>query len=135
MRRSRLRPALAVVLALLAGPTGALADGPAETVGGAWASQWLVELEGPPAADGTGMTALDTQHRRFREETDAAGIRYRQRFAYKTLFNGVSVSASQDVASGSAHLDGVAAVYPVELTLVRALPGGPSTRLMTCRKR
>ena len=28
-----------------------------------------------------------------------------------------------------------AAVYPVELTLVRALPGGPSTRLMTCRKR
>jgi subtilisin family serine protease len=113
MRRSPLRPALTVVLALLAGPTGALADAPAETVGGAWASHWLVELEGPPAADGTGMTALDTQHRRFREEADAAGVRYRQRFAYKTLFNGVSVSASQDTASEIAHLDGVAAVYPV----------------------
>ncbi len=109
-----MRPALAVVLALLAGPTGALAAGPAETVEGAWASEWLVELEAPPGADGTGKAALDAEHRRFREEAEDAGVRYRQRFAYKTLFNGVSVSAPQATAARIGRLDGVAAVYPVE---------------------
>jgi minor extracellular serine protease Vpr len=114
MRRSPLRAALVAVLALLAGPAAALAAGPSETVGSAWASQWLVELEGPPAADGTSKAALDADHRRFRDEAQAAGVRYRQRFAYNTLFNGVSVSAGQAAAAKIGHLDGVAAVYPVE---------------------
>ena len=109
-----MRTAFAVLLALFAAPAGALAAGPAETVHGAWASQWLVELEAPPGADGTGRTTLDAEHRRFRDEAEDAGVRYRQRFAYKTLFNGVSVSAPQAAAAKIGRLDGVAAVYPVE---------------------
>jgi minor extracellular serine protease Vpr len=107
-------PALAVALALLAGPTGALAAGPAGTAEGAWASQWLVELEAPPSADGTSKAALNAEHRRFRQEAEDAGVHYRRRFAYKTLFNGVSVSAPQAAAAKIGRLDGVAAVYPVE---------------------
>ena len=95
MRRSPMRPAFAVALALLAGPTDALA---ADTVVGPRASQWLVELKAPPGADGTSKAALDAEHRRFREEAEDAGVHYRQRFAYSTLFNGVSISAPQ--ASG-----------------------------------
>ena len=106
-----MRPAFAVALALLAGPTDALA---ADTVVGPRASQWLVELEAPPGADGTRKTALDAEHRRFREEAEDAGVHYRQRFAYKALFNGVSVSAPQATAAKIGRLDGVAAVYPVE---------------------
>jgi minor extracellular serine protease Vpr len=114
MRISSVRPALVAVLALLAGPTVAPAAGPTETVGGAWTSRWLVELETPPAADGSSKAALGAEHRRFRREARAAGVRYRQRFAYKTLFNGVSVSAPEAAAAKIGHLDGVAAVYPVE---------------------
>ena len=106
-----MRPAFAVALALLAGPTDALA---ADTVVGPRASQWLVELKAPPGADGTRKTALDAEHRRFREEAEDAGVHYRQRFAYKALFNGVSVSAPQATAAKIGRLDGVAAVYPVE---------------------
>ena len=109
-----MRPAFAVVLALLAGPTGCARRRAGETVEGAWASQWLVELEAPPGADGTRKTALDAERRRFREEAEDAGVRYRQRFAYKALFNGVSVSAPQAAAAKIGRLDGVAAVYPVE---------------------
>ena len=104
-------PALAVLLALLAGPTSALA---AETVAGDRTSQWLVELRGAPGADGTRATRLNAEHRRFRREAEGAGVRYRQRFAYKALFNGVSVSAPQAAAAKLGRLDGVAAVYPVE---------------------
>jgi minor extracellular serine protease Vpr len=107
-------PALAVALALLAGPTGALAAGPAGTAEGAWASQWLVELEAPPSAEGTSKAALDAQHRRFRQEAEDAGVHYRQRFANKALFNGVSVSAPQAAAARIGRLDDVAAVYPVQ---------------------
>jgi minor extracellular serine protease Vpr len=114
MRSSLVRPALVAVLALLAGPAAAPAAGPTETVGGAWTSRWLVELEKPPAADGTSRKALAAEHRRFRHEAQAAGVRYRQRFAYKTLFNGVAVSAPEAAATKIGHLDGVAAVYPVE---------------------
>src|SRR3954452_8487740 len=114
MRRSPLRAALVAVLALLAGPTGALAAGPPETVGGAWASQWLGELEDAPAADGPNRKTLDADHRRDREAAGAARVRYRQRFAYTTLFNGVSVSAPQAAAARMGRLDGVSAVYPVQ---------------------
>jgi minor extracellular serine protease Vpr len=113
MMRSSLHLALVAVLALFAGPAAAVAA-PTEIVGGATASQWLVELEYPPAADGTSKGALDAEHRRFRERAQAAGVRYRQRFAYKALFNGVSVSAPEAAAATIGHLDGVAAVYPVE---------------------
>ncbi len=114
MRRSSLHLALVAALALLAGPATAVAAAPAETVGGATVSRWLVELEDSPAADGTSKAALDAEHRDFRDNARAAGVRYRERFAYKTLFNGVSVSAPEAAAATIGHLAGVAAVYPVE---------------------
>ena len=94
MGNSRVGSAIVVALALLAVPRAALAAQPPDTVTGAGASHWLVELERPPAADGTSQAALGADHTRFRVEARAADIRYRQRFAYKSLFNGMSVSAS-----------------------------------------
>src|SRR4051794_28508520 len=101
-----------VVLALLAGPAAAVAADPVDSP--SRAPQWLVEFKSAPAADGTSDATLDSEHRRFRTEIDDAGVRYRQRFSYKTLFNGVSVSASDAAAGRIGRLDGVAAVYPVE---------------------
>jgi minor extracellular serine protease Vpr len=114
MGTSRLRLTVVTALALLAGAPAALAEDAPETVSGARPPQWLVEFSGAPAADGASPAALDGAHRRFRSEAQAAGVRFRQRFAYKTLFNGVSVSASDAAAARIAELDGVAAVHPVQ---------------------
>src|SRR4029079_13329768 len=57
------------------------------------------------------------------------GVRYRQRFAYKALFNGVSVSAPEATAARIGRLDGVAAVYPVLASRLDALPAASTPEL------
>ncbi len=95
-----LRVAVATALVLIATAAPAAAD----TV--------FVELDSAPSADGTSEAALDAERSEFRARAKRAGISYRQRFAYRTLFNGVSISTDdQDAIAG---LDGVAAVYPVQ---------------------
>ena len=101
MRTSHLMAVSAAAL-MLAAPTPAHA-----------AKRWFVELEGAPAADGTSPAALDAEHRRFASDARAAGIDYRERFAYRALFNGLSITADEDAVADLGALDGVAAVYPV----------------------
>ena len=72
-----------------------------------------MELEGAPTADGTSPAALEAEHRRFASDARAAGIDYRERFAYRALFNGLSITADEDAVADLGALDGVAAVYPV----------------------
>ena len=112
MGASYLRWAVVAALALAAGPEAAAAAEPPETVSGPSASHWLVELESPPVADGTSAEVLGAERRRFHAGARAAGIRYRQRYTYRTLFNGVSVDASDAAAGEIRNLDGVAAVHP-----------------------
>jgi subtilisin family serine protease len=104
---------IAAACALLAGPPAASAAAAPQTVSGAWASQWFVELESAPAADGTAESVVANEHGRFRAQARAEGIRYRERFSYDTLFNGISVSATDADAAELRNLDGVTAVYPV----------------------
>ena len=125
MSKPELGVAIATACALLAGSPAASAAAAPQTVSGAWASQWFVELESAPAADGTAGPVLDGEHVRFKAQARAEGIRYRERFAYDTLFNGVSVSATDTEAAEIRNLEGVAAVYPVHtLTLGDPEPTG-----------
>jgi subtilisin family serine protease len=80
---------------------------------GASTSRWLVELDGAPSADGTSTTALDAEHARFTADARDAGIALHERYAYHTLFNGVSLAADDSTIARIGALDGVAAVYPV----------------------
>jgi subtilisin family serine protease len=79
----------------------------------AHADGYLVELESPPTVEGTDPSTLSAERTRFRDAARASDITYKQRFAYSTLFNGVSVSAGDDAAAELRHLDGVVAVHPV----------------------
>jgi subtilisin family serine protease len=107
MRRLGLYLVIAAGLALAApAPAGA-------------AARWFVEFDGAPAADGTTQAALDADHRRFAEQARADGIDYRERFAYRTLFNGVAIAADEDAVADIGALDGVAAVYPVGTVTVQ----------------
>jgi minor extracellular serine protease Vpr len=71
----------------------------------------FVELASAPSADGTSDATLDAERADFRARAKRAGVAYRQRFAYRTLFNGVSVETGDEDALRD--LDGVKAVYPV----------------------
>src|SRR3954452_4346029 len=102
MRTSYLGIAIIAVLAL-AVPAPA----------GAWTPHWFVELESAPAADGTSAAALDAEHARFAAQARDAGIALHERYAYRTLFNGVSLAADDGEIARIGALDGVAAVYPV----------------------
>src|SRR4051812_5632641 len=95
--KAHLRSSILAVLVLLAVPTAAVAADPAQTPDGA--QQWLPPVESAPAPPATSEATLDAEHRRFRTETGDAGVRYRQRFSYDTLFNGVSVSATDAAAA------------------------------------
>jgi minor extracellular serine protease Vpr len=99
MTSLRVAVASALILAATAAPAAA-----ADTV--------FVELAGAPSADGTSEATLDAERSDFRARAKKAGISYHQHFAYRTLFNGVSIST--DDQDAIADLDGVAAVYPVQ---------------------
>src|SRR5689334_12288938 len=102
MRRSQLFGVVTAALALAApAPAGA-------------ATRWFVEFESSPAVDGTSQSTLEGEHRRFSSEARADGIDYRERYAYRTLFNGVAIEADAQAVAGLGELDGVAAVYPVD---------------------
>jgi subtilisin family serine protease len=68
------------------------------TPGGQSSEIYLVELDG----------AADT----FRKEAKAVGLKFSERFAYKSLFNGVSVQISKNDVGKLAGIASVANVYP-----------------------
>jgi subtilisin family serine protease len=97
MRSLRVAVATAFVLCISAAPAAA--------------DSVFVELASAPEADGTSDATLDAERADFRARAKHAGIAYRQRFAYRTLFNGISVETGD--ADAIRDLDGVEAVYPV----------------------
>jgi minor extracellular serine protease Vpr len=74
---------------------------------------WFVELSSPPAADGTNLATLRNEKAAFRRAATAAGVRFQERYAFDTLWNGISMSVAPGDAIKLSRLDGVRAVYPV----------------------
>ena len=69
------------------------------------------------AENGTLMTwfvEIDGDKNAFRKSARGAGIEFTERFAFGTLWNGLSVRASASQAAAMSQLKGVTAVFPVE---------------------
>lgn len=79
---------------------------------------WFVELSGKPTADGASLNTVKAEKAAFRAEAKKAGIVYTERYAFDTLWNGLSVSASTTQIGKIANIPGVKAVYPVEVIRV-----------------
>lgn len=77
-------------------------------------SAWFIELTSPPAADGTSLKTLRAEKQAFRNNVRDAGIALRERLAFDTLWNGVSINASPAEIARIRNLPGVKAVWPVE---------------------
>jgi len=76
---------------------------------------WFVELSGAPAADGGKLANLRNEKAAFRKAAADAGISFKEKYAYDTLFNGFSIEVAPGDRAKISQLGGVKAMYPVEL--------------------
>src|SRR6266480_4759709 len=75
------------------------------------AQTWLVELSNAPAADGSSASALKSEKAAFRAAAAQAGIKMQERYAFDTLWNGISVRADVSQVPAIQRLPGVKSVW------------------------
>jgi minor extracellular serine protease Vpr len=74
---------------------------------------WFVEFRSPPVADGGNPRNTQSDKANFRAAAAKEGLAFEERFAFDTLWNGISLSINpQDVAK-LANLPGIKGIYPV----------------------
>jgi minor extracellular serine protease Vpr len=86
---------------------------------------WFVELAGKPTARGGNAGDLEAEKARFRTEARELGAEFDERFAFGTLWNGLSVRASDADVTTLRRAGNVTAVYPV-VTVDAPEPGSTS---------
>jgi subtilisin family serine protease len=74
---------------------------------------WFVELAGKPVADGGSADAVKAEKQAFRAAAKQAGIPFKERYAFDTLWNGLSIEVGSASLGKISGLAGVKAVYPV----------------------
>ncbi|WP_296299243.1 S8 family serine peptidase [Rheinheimera sp.] len=76
---------------------------------------WFVELNSQPVASGNSKKNVQAAKTAFRQAAAEAGVRYKERRAFDTLFNGFSIEISPGERAKLMQIDGVKAIYPVEV--------------------
>lgn len=75
---------------------------------------WFVEFAGPPSAAGGSKAAAKAQRDAFSAAAKAVGVKYAQRYAFDTLWNGISVSIKPGDLGRLSRMPEVAHIYPVD---------------------
>jgi len=104
-----LAAAAVVVLAAAGGAGAGAATRPADES----ANAWFVQLAGAPLAKGGDKAALRAARQKFFQGAADQGLDVRQRFAFETLWNGVSVNMPAAQVGALSSVPGVVAVSPV----------------------
>ncbi|HYF94236.1 MAG TPA: S8 family serine peptidase [Symbiobacteriaceae bacterium] len=74
---------------------------------------YFVELQSPPAADGTSTASLKKEKDAFRGAAKNKGIKFQEIFEYEQLFNGFSLRVSPADLPALARMPEVKAIWPV----------------------
>ena len=120
---------LVLVIALSAAGPVAADDGPIEPLNPAPSAEtgevtdetpslWFVEMPSNPTADGTSPAAVKREKDNFRAEARRVGLKYTERYAFDTLWNGLSIQASAAELGKLSRMSSVKAVYPVAVVPV-----------------
>jgi minor extracellular serine protease Vpr len=95
-------------------------------------SAWFVELRGTPLADGGSPASLAAEKQAFRAAAAQAGVSFRERHSYDTLWNGFSVEVGASGVAKLSRLPQVKSLYPViEMSLPEPGDTGPGQDLST----
>ncbi len=94
---------------------------------------WFVELPSAPLADGGDLAATRKDKQTFRKNAAAAGLKFKERFAFDELWNGLSISIAQRDLGRLYRLAGVKALWPVVTVALDDDPvdPGPGAELAT----
>jgi minor extracellular serine protease Vpr len=76
---------------------------------------WFVELSSPPTADGTSLVQVRQEKAAFRTAAAAARLQYTERFAFDTLWNGLSVRIDRRDIAALSRIAGVKTIHPVAM--------------------
>lgn len=116
-KRFSLPFALAVIGAVLFLPNlaqgGGVSSISANSPGNQTTSAWFVQLAGPPTAGGASSAAIKSEQSSFYANAKQLGLDVKQRHAFGTLWNGVSVNVPLSEAGSLSTVPGVTNVYPV----------------------
>ena len=86
--------------------------------------RWFVELHEVSGSRGADPAMLLSERLRFQRSTVALGLRYKERFSFERLWNGLSVEVLEGAGDQLASMPEVKAIYPV---LPVELDDAPST--------
>lgn len=125
---SALTPALS-----LAGP-GDVSDQPQGVMVDETPSLWMVELSGKAGVEGGNANSLAAEKQAFRSAAEKAGVRLTERYAYHTLWNGVSVAINPRDVTKLARVAGVKNLWPVIKLSVPERSPNPGVELVTAIK-
>lgn len=92
---------------------------------------WFVELAGPSVAAGGSVAKAKAEKQAFRGNATKAGLSYSERYAFDTLFNGLSIAVSPAQLATLSRIEGVKAIYPVEAIPVPEVEQGIRPELFT----
>jgi subtilisin family serine protease len=90
-----------------------------------------VELSSPPTADGTSVNTVRAEKAAFRAAAAQAGLGFQERYAYDTLWNGLSILIDAESVSALSRITGVRAIYPVMTAEVEPPGSGEEINLAT----
>ncbi len=76
---------------------------------------YFVQLSSSPTGTASSKKTLQAERAAFRAAAKAAGISFRERFEFDTLWNGLSIQASGRDAAKIKGIAGVTAVWPVAI--------------------
>lgn len=74
---------------------------------------WFVEFASAPLANGGSIAQTKADKNNFRNAAKRNNIQFKERYAFDTLWNGLSISVKPSDVSKLSALPGVKAVYPV----------------------
>lgn len=74
---------------------------------------WFVEFTGAPAAEGGSIEGILAEKDNFRNQAKKAKIKYEERYAFNSLWNGISISVTPGELAKLTRLSSVKALYPV----------------------
>ena len=77
--------------------------------------RWFVQLQGKAKVQGASAAEVAAEKQAFRDAAKAAGVTFKERFAYDTLWNGFSVQVDGANLAALRSVPGVKAVFPVVL--------------------
>ncbi|MBP1636807.1 MAG: peptidase, partial [Acidobacteria bacterium] len=78
------------------------------------ASAWFVELVSPPMVEGTSPATIAAEQAAFRKGAARAGVKFKEQYAFRSLFNGFSLRVDRSQLAALSRTAGVKAIYPVE---------------------